>query len=394
MYSLLEGVSVIELAILVPGATTCQYLADMGADVIKIESPTDGDYLRQIGRGPGGISALWLQINRNKRSLTLDLKRPEGREVAQRLIRTADIVVEGFRPGVARRMGFDYERVRALKPDIVYCALSGFGQTGPYAQMASHGGNLDSPTGGLAITFDAEGRPTIANSWISLATTAGPLLAVAAVLAALAQRHLKGIGQFIDAASSDAALALTAGRIVGAANGAERPDWERQPQARYNVYETRDGKYVIICCIERHFWQNFCRAAGREDLLASEDAQRKLSFAADDTALRAELTALFRTRTQAEWVRLFLEANVAGGPVNRAGEIPQDPHVAARHPLVEAEHPSEGTIRLFPLPVRFEGQTFEVRRPPPRQGQHTAEILAQMGYTGAEIERLRAEKVV
>ncbi|MEE9285926.1 MAG: CaiB/BaiF CoA-transferase family protein [Dehalococcoidia bacterium] len=393
MYTLLEGVRVIELSVLIPCSTVGMYLADLGADVIKIESPGKGDYQREIGKGVGGVSMTFLNLNRNKRSLTVDLKKAAGRQVLRRLVQRTDIVVEGFRPGVAARLGVDYETVASWKPDIVYCALSGFGQEGPYRMMASHGANLDSVAGALPIARRADGAPSMSNQWRSLSVTAGPMLAAMTILAALNQRHAKGAGQYIDLASSDGAIAFANGRMVAAANGIPPTDWEGQAQARYNIYETADGKHVVICCLERHFWHNLCHAIGRTDLMTARESE-ELSFSEADEALREELVRVFRQRTRDEWVRLFIEANVAGGPVNSPDDLLTDPHVTSHRLLGETDHPDGGRITLFTTAIRLSGQEFAFRRPPPRQGQHTDEILGELGYDDAEVERLRRVSAV
>ncbi len=393
MHTLLSNIRVIELSVLIPCSTVGMYLADLGADVVKIESPGKGDYQRQIGAGPKGVSMTFLGLNRNKRSLTLDLKRPEGREALRRLAQRADVVVEGFRPGVAKRLGVDYETVKGWRPEIVYCALSGFGQDGPYATMASHGANLDSVAGALPVARRPDGSPSMSNQWRSLSVTAGPLFAAMAILASLNQRHVTGAGQYIDVASSEGALAFSNGRMVAAANGVAGIDWEGQARARYNIYETRDGKRVVICCLEEHFWRNLCTAIGRPDLLRSAESDR-LSFSESDEALRQELARVFKQRTRDEWVKLFVEANVAGGPVNGPGDLAADPHLASHRLLGETEHPEGGLVTLFTTPIRLAGQRFNFRRPPPRQGQHTDEVLAELGYTPGEIALLRQAKVV
>ncbi len=393
MHTLLSDLRVIELSVLIPCSTAGMYLADLGAGVVKIESPGKGDYQRQIGHGIKGVSMTFLGLNRNKRSLALDLKQPEGQAVLRRLAQRADVVIEGFRPGAAKRLGVDYESARAWNPRLIYCALSGFGQDGPYAQMASHGANLDSVAGALPIARRPEGSPSMSNQWRSLSVTAGPLYAAMAILAALHQRSVTGQGQFIDVASSESALAFSSGRMVAAANGVKGIDWEGQAQARYNIYETHDGKHVVICCLEEHFWRNLCRAIGREDLLRAKESDR-LSFSESDESLRRELARIFKQRTREEWVRLFLEANVAGGPVNGPEDLAADPHLAAHHLLGETEHPEGGRISLFTTPIRLAGQRFEFRRPPPRQGQHTDELLRELGYTPADIARLREGGVV
>ena len=393
MYSLLEGIRVIELSVLIPCSTVGMYLSDFGADVIKIESPDKGDYQRYIGEGIHGVSLTFLNLNRNKRSLTLDLKSDAGREALRRLVEQTDIIVEGFRPGVAKRLGVDYDATKGWNPKIIYCSLTAFGQDGPYAHMASHGANIDSVAGALPVGRRPDGTPTMSNQWRSLSVTAGPMVAAMAILAALNQRHDKGIGQYIDVASSEGALAFTYNRMLAEANGVPTIDWEGQAQARYNIYATKDGKHVVICCLEEHFWRNLCEAIERKDLLGSEESG-KLSFSASDEGLREELRQVFQQRTRDEWVGLFLEANVAGGPVNDSDDMLTDPHIASHHLFGEARHPDGHPITLFSTPVRLTGQRFEFQRPPPKQGQHTDEILGTLGYTDVEIQELRQGRVV
>jgi crotonobetainyl-CoA:carnitine CoA-transferase CaiB-like acyl-CoA transferase len=388
-HSLLSGIRVIELALLAPDLLG-MHLADLGAEVIKVEQPPHGDYVREIGaRKLNGLSLMHLRWNRGKRSLLLDLKRPEGQALLARLAERSHVLIDGLRPGAAERCGAGYEKLRSINPALVYCSLSGLGRTGPYAQLATHGVAYDAFAGLAPPARAADGSPRIPPH-TQVGIYAAALYAASAVCAALLRARTTGEGCLLDVAEIDAAVAWQAEALGGARSESGGGRADLSASVRYQYYDTKDGRVVIFQASERKFWQNFCEGVGRTDLFESKPGARVGDHAAGDEALRAELAAIFRTRTRAEWVQFFLEHDVPGAPVYEPRELPGDPQVRARELLIEQQHPVAGELRLFGTPVRVEGETFGAG-PAPAAGEHTDEILGRVLGVGApEIERLRA----
>jgi crotonobetainyl-CoA:carnitine CoA-transferase CaiB-like acyl-CoA transferase len=393
MYSLLRGVRVVELALLAPDLLG-MHLADLGADVIKVEAPPDGDYLRALGpRKIRGLGLMHLRWNRGKRSVMLDLKREQGRWLLHRLAGRADVFVDGLRAGAAARCGAGYEEIGAINPAIVYCSISGAGQSGAYARLATHGVAYDAFAGLAPPATRDDGAPGIPR-YTPVGMFAGPLYAAMAVCAALVRARATGQGCHLDVAELDAAVSWQAERIDGVLNGvvAESPDMT--DAVRYQYYRTRDDRVVLFQASERKFWKRFCHTVGRPDLFAAKPGTTVGDHARGDEALRAELAAIFRTRTREEWMRLFVEHDIPGGPVNTADEVAADSHLRARDLVVEQDHPAAGRLRLFATPVKVVGETFATT-PAPGPGAHTDDVLASLlGLSADEIAGLHQAGVV
>ena len=389
--TLLEGLRVVEVALLAPNMVG-MHLADLGADVIKVEEPGGGDYTRRVGSAKvQGLSLLHLSWNRGKRSVTLDLRAPEGADVFRDLVGASHVVLEGLRPGALARRGLGYEQLRERNPALVSCSLSGFGQTGPYRDLATHGVAYDAYAGLAPPSRSRDGLPSIPARYIPIGTQAGALYAALGVVAAVLRARETGQGSFLDVAQADAAVAWNAGSLDPALIGLERPPGQTMTEAvRYQYYETADARFVLFQASERAFFENFCRAVGRADLLAGDRGEDVGEHAHGDVKLRQELAALFATRTQSEWVALFIEHNVPGGPVHVGAEVIDDPQFRARTQLVEHDHPESGPLRMVGPPVHtLEG--LGTMRPAPAPGQDTDEVLAAvLGYDGDRIAALRS----
>ncbi|HEY8217532.1 MAG TPA: CaiB/BaiF CoA-transferase family protein [Acidimicrobiia bacterium] len=390
----LDDLRVVEVALLAPNMLG-MHLADLGADVIKVEDPQRGDYTWRVGAATaGGLSFLHLRWNRGKRSLALDLRTAEGAALFRDLVGTCDVVIEGLRAGALERRGLGYTSLAAARPQLVFCSLSGFGQTGPYRDLATHGVAYDA-YGGLAPPERTEdGFPTIPRRYLDVGTQAGALYAAVGVLAAVLHARATGEGAYLDVAQADAAAAWSAaGRIdpllSGAAADDARPDMRES--VRYQYYATADGRTILFQASERHFFERFCRAVGREDL-ATEGGAEFGEHAHGDVSLRRELAALFATRTQAEWVQLFIDADVPGAPVHTPPELIEDPQFVARAGVVEQHHPDAGRIRLLDSPIHADGRGPV--RPAPRRGEHTDEVLEDLGVPAERVAALRAAGVV
>ncbi len=402
MTGLLEGIRVVETGILLSVDNLGSLLGDAGADVIKVEAPGRGDYLRSIGPmlGPD-CSVAHLASNRNKRSMTLDLRTGVGQEAMSRLIDTADVFITGNIGDTNRKLGLDDETLRARKPDIVYCQVTGFGARGPYADIPTHGKMMDALGGGTppmvlredGLVEPVAGSPAPGGSGVTI----GPLYAAFAVAAGLSRRDRTGLGCSLDISCADSVLAAKLNPAIEALNAdkvdQEKPMGDLSRSAKYQHYQTADGRYVLFCCIEAKFWDNFCRASAREDLLGRHDRAQAVDFGFGDEALRRELQLVFHTKSQSEWIALAVQWDIPMGPALGLKEVAEDPHLRARGMVVEEHHPLLGDLLTLGTPIRVSGEAFVVRSAP-ALGEHTGEILASLGYTNEEVAQLRAEGVL
>ncbi|MCL5961332.1 MAG: CoA transferase [Chloroflexi bacterium] len=388
----LRGVTILDMAKRLPGAICTLLLADMGAEVIKIEDPREGDGFR--GQPPPLVrdeSALFLAINRNKKSLKIDLKKDEGKEVFFKLVKQADVVFESFKPGTMDRLGLSYEVLREHNPALIYCAISGYGQEGPYRDRPGHDINYIARGGVLALT-GIEGKPVIPGVQVA-DLGAGSFMAALGIVSALYGRKQTGQGRFVDISLHDGVVFWAMQHILesGITGGAPvRGDlflggrW-----ACYNVYETKDGKYVTVGSLEPKFWQNFCRALGREDFVPYQ-----FKVGEKQAEMKAALRETFRTRTRDEWTAFFKDVDTCVEPMLEMPEILSDPHLLYRKTIFDFDHPTEGRIKQVASPISLSDDRAEVRTPPPAWGEHNREILGRLGYSGEEIERLEAHGVV
>lgn len=392
----LSGVRVLDLTRALAGPYCTLMLGDYGADVIKIELPGRGDDTRHWGPPYiDGESAYFLSINRNKRSLTLNLKDPAGREVFMRLARNADVVVENFTPGVVNRLGIDYEAVKAENPRIVYSSISGFGQTGPYREKPAYDQMMQGLGGIMSLTGDPDGQPQ--KIGVALADIGAGMLAAYAVMTALFHRERTGVGQYIDVSMLDlqvAWLTYQAATYFATDTPPPRVGAAHPNLVPYQAFKCADGKYINVAVGNERFWQRFCKALGREDLVEMpEYAQNK-----DRVKNRDQLVALlqqeFDTRSTNRWVDILEEAGVPCGPINDLADVFSDPQVKARDMLLEVQHPSAGKIKQTGIPIKFSATPGSIDSPPPLLGQHSKEILLELGYSQDEVEALEQQEVI
>jgi crotonobetainyl-CoA:carnitine CoA-transferase CaiB-like acyl-CoA transferase len=391
----LGGLRVVEVALLAPNMLG-MHLADLGADVIKVEEPGRGDYTRAVGAAAaGGLSFLHLRWNRGKRSVAIDLRDADGVAVFRDLVAASEVVIEGLRAGALARRGLGFRDLVSVNPSLVFCSLSGFGQTGPYRDLATHGVAYDAYAGLAPPETTADGFVSIPRRYYDIGTQAGALYATVAVLAAVLHARATGEGAHLDVAQADAAVAWNAGRLDPLLSGAPAQPQTATMEAavRYQYYKTSDGRVVLFQASERHFFERFCRAVGRTDLVP-EGGEEFGEHARGDVALRRELAAIFAGRTQAEWVQLFLDADVPGAPVHAVSELGDDPQFQSRANTVEHVHPEAGPLRLIGTPVRADRSPTPVA-PAPALGAHTDEVLSELlRYDVARIASLRARGAI
>jgi crotonobetainyl-CoA:carnitine CoA-transferase CaiB-like acyl-CoA transferase len=385
----LAGIRVLDLSRLLPGPYASLVLADLGADVVKVEDRSGGDYLRWMPPLAGEQSGAFHALNRNKRSLALDLKAAAGPAVLKRLAATADVVLESFRPGVLDRLGVGWEALREANPRLVLCSITGYGQDGPSRSLAGHDLGYCAVAGVLAVNGPADRPMALGVQAADLCGGAWP--AVAGILAALLRRGATGLGAHVDISMTDGVAAmLTMPHAMADARGTplrREAELLNGGAACYRVYETSDGRHVALGALEPQFFARFCSAAGRPEL-----AERQ--FDDDRGALVEELIRLFATRTRDQWALLGHEQDCCLTPVLEGDEPKADPQLRARGLFVQVETPWEGrSIPSLATPVRLAGVTAPLR-PAPRLGADTDAVLAEAGYSDGEVTALRGAGVV
>jgi crotonobetainyl-CoA:carnitine CoA-transferase CaiB-like acyl-CoA transferase len=383
----LDGIRVLDLTRLLPGPFLSMVLSDLGADVVKVEDPRLGDYLRPMPPQKGGISGRFLAVNRDKRSLALDLKASEGREAFLRLVEKADVVLESFRPGVLERLGVGWPALSARNPRLVLCSISGYGQTGPYKERAGHDLNYIGLAGLLAMTGPAGGAPQMPGTQIA-DLAGGGLWGAVGVLGALVGRDRTGQGSWIDISMTEGSLALMAAEL-GNIDCGEHPTRGTATLngglACYGVYATKDGKYLSVGALEPKFWLAFNAAIGRKgdmaELVLPPEGQARV---------RAEVQAILLTRTRDEWAAVFARADACCEPILELDELAAHPLHQERQVFFSTSHPKAGEVRQVRTPVG-EPRCASLG---PGLGEHTDAVLREYGFADGEIAALRAAKVV
>jgi len=380
----LDGIRVMNLAYMLPGPYCTMMLGDLGADVILIEPPT-GEPTR--GGVPGWFSSLF----RNQKSLVLNLKKQEGREIFYQLTKKTDIVLEGFRPGVTKKIGIDYPTLKKINPSIVYCSLSAFGQDGPYRDVTAH----DPQIVGLSGMFGFSGNPhaleggTNDLACVGIADLAAALFATVAILSSLIARNKKGIGQYIDIAMLDSLISLRTPHI-GSYFFTGKSSVNRR--AGVGIFETKDKKYLTLgIASEDHFWKRLCGIIEWSDEIANFSYKERLKSAEN---LNSKIAEVILTRNLQDWLNELRDAQVPCGPVLGFAEMVRDPQVLYRNMITEIIDNTGKILKQVKNPIKFSQLSTDIRTPPPEMGQHTEEILKMLGYTKEKISTLRACDVV
>ena len=378
--SALHGIKIVDLSIQIPGPYCSMILGDLGAEVTKIEQPGIGDFARALPH-------LFNGINRNKKSVILELKSPKGKEILYKLVAHADIVLEGFRPGVAKKLGIDYARLKGINPRIIYCSISGYGQDGPYKNISGHDINYQGVAGLLSLTEDLQAGADL--SGLPLADIAGSMFAAISILTAIVDRAKTGRGQYIDVSMAAGVFSWAGASLFTALK--ELNNSESLYIPHYGIFQTKDDEFITLGIIhEQHFWENLCAVI---DLGEMKNLNLMERIARREEIVSA-LQSAFMTKSREEWLSLLHEADVPCGPVLTMEESFADPQIRHRQMVFELEHPVEGTIKQRAFPARFSDTELKRDMPPPLYGQHTDAILLDLGYSKDAIKKLREEKIV
>jgi crotonobetainyl-CoA:carnitine CoA-transferase CaiB-like acyl-CoA transferase len=388
----LAGLKVIDLSHVMAGPACAMLLADMGADVIKVEKLPGGEDARHmVPPTISGESAAFLIMNRNKRGIALDLKTEAGRRVLSRLLQDADVLIENYRRGTMERMGFGYNTVHALNPRLIYCSISGFGRTGPYADRGGFDLVTQGMSGLMSITGEGPGCPPVKLGAPVTDITAG-ILACVGVLAALHARTSTGQGQMVDTSLFEAGIIHTywQSAICFATGRAPGPMGTSHPlNAPYQAFRVADG-WITVGAANQGNWLRLLEALGVPEMAHDPRFANNAERMRNLPALEAALTPLFKARSSAEWLRRLEEAGVPAGPVLDVGQMHADPQALAREMIVETTHPTAGQVAAIGLPIKFSETPGSVRRAAPLLGQHTREVLREHGFSDAEADQMAA----
>ena len=387
----LEGIKVLDLSRVLAGPYCTMLLADLGAEVVKVEMPGGGDDARAFGPFMGTESAYFMSINRNKQSITLNLKLPESQEIFRQIVTQYDILVENFRPGTMDTLGLGYEQLRQINPRLIYAAISGFGHSGPYMHKPAYDIVVQGMGGIMSITGSPDGPPTRVGA--SIGDINAALFATIGILAALSHRHVTGQGQMVDVAMLDAQVAILENAITRyeVSGVVPRRIGNRHPSiAPFTSIQAADEPLVIAIGNDS-LWAQFCRLVGRHELIVDARFNTNAGRCQNWAALEPVLQEIFALHTAVEWLALLDGAGIPSGPINTIDKVLLDPQVAAREMIEEVDHPVAGKLKMAACPIKLSGTPVgKVRLPSPLLGQHTAEILTRhLGLSEHEIKQLK-----
>ncbi len=386
----LDGLRVLDLSRLMPGPLCTMILGDLGADVIKVEQPEIGDYARSAPPFIGDTGSAFLMLNRNKRSITLNLKNAEAQEILRKLAAKADVFIESYQPGVAEKLGVGYPAINQVNERIIYCSISGFGQTGPYRDLVGHDLTYAAYSGVIGATGLKGGPPVI--PVIQISDIQSAIYGAVAIASALYKREKTGQGEFIDISLMDTAVASMIMPLSFHFAGASTERGESILSGAapfYDIYETADRKFISIAPLEPKFWIELCSLLGieryQDQQLASHEAAQRI---------REALVKVFRQKNRDEWVKILNEREIPCAPVYDVGEVPADSHVRSRKVIFQMETEAFGRLNQLATPIRMLHSPTIVKLPPPKLGEHTLQILQELGYSTEDTERLREEHAI
>lgn len=391
----LEGVKVLDLTTVMAGPYCSMVLGDMGAEIIKIENFPEGDASRRFDPKVNDESYCFAVLNRNKKSLALNMKDPRGKDIFMKLAAKVDIITENFRPGVVRKLGIDYDAVSKFNPGVIYASMSGFGQTGPYGRKGGFDIVAQGMSGIMMMTGYPGGRP--AKVGIAMNDISSGVTALYGILGAYIGRLRSGKGQYLETSLLEAGLAWThweSGAYFGSGELPTATGTRHRRSTPYQAYKTQDG-YVTVGANNNKLWTNFCTIVCNKPEWLTDPRFRDLSSRLKNIdELEKEIELVFATRPTAHWVEKLDEAAVPGGPVYTYDQILNDPHIKARKMVVEIDHPKIGRMKSLGLPVKSTGELTAIRQPAPWLGQHSGETLRSVGYSNGDIDALFESGVI
>ncbi|PKB77064.1 MAG: formyl-CoA transferase [SAR202 cluster bacterium MP-SAtl-SRR3965592-G1] len=394
MAAALDKIKVVDLTRTLAGPFCTMLMGDMGAEVIKVEEPTGGDETRKWTPFVNGESTQFLTFNRNKRSLSVNLKEREGLKIVQDLAADADVMIESFRAGTLDRLGLGYEAIKKTNPGVVYCSISGYGRTGPMADMPGYDLLIQAYSGLMSLTGDPEGSPLrIGFSLVDLFTG---MMAYGTILTALRQRDQTGKGQWVESALLDgqvAALSYHATGFMGTGVEPKRMGSGHPSLVPYQSFSASDGQFIIGCA-NQGLWERMCRAIGQDAMLDDPRYTTNTDRVEHRAECVGELSAVFAQKTTAHWVDLIVEAGVPCGPINTVADVVSNPQVLARNMIAEVDHPNIPNLKFPGSPLKLTDSPATIRRVPPMLGQHNEEILEEAGYSPEKIADLKERGVL
>ncbi len=391
----LQDIRVLDMTWALAGPFCTMLLADLGAEVIKVENPQGGDPSRKNFPFINGISSYFLSINRGKKSITVNLQHPKGQEIILSLAKKCDILVENFRPGVMDRLGLGYAAIAKVNPKIIYASCSGFGQTSPYAHRPAYDVIVQGMGGTLSITGEEGGPPVRVG--FSIGDLGGGIFTALGILAALHERERSGQGQWIDVAMLDCQLAFLENafaRFLATGEVPQRIGTRHPVLTPFQAFPTQDG-YLVVAVARQDWWEKFCHLLNLPELLNDERFKTNIDRTKNHKALEEILTPIIKSRPTAEWVAEMEKLDIACGPVNTIPQIANDPHTAAREMITQVYHPKVGMLKVVNSPIKLSRTPVKLEKASPELGEHTEEILTGLlGFSPAEIANLKAENVV